>query len=103
MARRFLTPLVMRIAELVDVDRMIRSLSDRIAQIVDVPILDGQPFAGIEATTTGTEVVHGLGRTPLGAIVVRADTAATYVLDSFTKTSFTITSSSDSTVALWVF
>ena len=102
MARRFLTPIVMRIAEMADVDRITRSLSDRIAQIVDVPILDGQVF-DVAATTGGTEVVHGLGGTPKGAIVVRADTAATYVLASFNKTSLTITASSASTVSLWVF
>ena len=103
MARRFLTPLVMRIAELVDVDRMIRSLDDRIRQIVNVPILDGQLFQDIDATDPGVEVVHGLGRTPKGAIVVRASAFAGYIIDEFNSTSFTITASEDSTVTLWVF
>jgi hypothetical protein len=93
----------MRVLSFLDVDRVCRSLSDRIVEVTGLPLVDGQLFEEVDATTAGTSVVHGLGRTPKGAIVVRADTAATYVLDEFNKTSFDITSSAASTVNLWVF
>ena len=93
----------MRIVDWESADRVTRSLDDRIREIVRVPLLDGLLLTEVGATTAGTSVVHGLGRTPLGVLVVRADTAATYVLDEFNKESFDITSSAASTVNLWVF
>ena len=93
----------MRIVDWESADRVTRSLDDRIREIVRVPLLDGLLLAEVGATTAGTAVVHGLGRTPLGVLIVRADTAATYVLDQFNQTSFTVTASADSTVNLWVF
>lgn len=93
----------MRVRDFLDTERILRNLDDRVRQIVGVPLLDGDLFKDVAATTTGTEIFHGFGRTPKGALVVRADTAATYTFTSFDSSSFTVTSSADSTIDLWVF
>lgn len=102
-ARRFLAPLILKVKSWANVDRVLSNLDDRIRQIVKVPVLDGVLISDQDIPTAGVDIIHGLGRTPRGAIVVRASAGSRYTMDSFGATSFTVTASTASTVDLWVF
>lgn len=106
---RFTPPLIFRLTnelgQLVrDVDRVARNLDQRVRELVAVKILTGRHIADQEVTTAGTAVFHGLGRVPLGCIVVKSDGMASFQSGDFDKSSITITSSSGTrTVSLWVY
>ena len=81
------------------------SVIDFSAQLTRVPFLDGNLVEGISVSTTVTNVSHGLGRTPVGYIVVKAAAGVT-IFDTATVTPTTtigITSDNDTTISLWIF
>ena len=63
MAKRFIAPLIMRVASWVDADRVVRNLDRRIRELVDTPIVNGTSILDIELPD-GEEVAiaHGLNR-----------------------------------------
>lgn len=100
---RFLPPKVLRIADDL-IDQMFRNHNERIKQLVAVPITTGVLLEDMDIAAAGTDVIHGLERTPVGAIVVKSDTAAAFKLDDFTRTTITVTPSTGTPiVSLWVF
>lgn len=102
-AGKFLAPLITRVADQ-DVDRIIRSLSERIGEITLVKILSGRLIENIDVTTAGTTIFHGLSRTPHGVIIVKSDSQVSYKHDSFNATDLTIYSGSGTrTISIWVF
>jgi hypothetical protein len=104
---RWLPPILARVAAFADVDRAIRSLSERISQITGVGIINGRLVEEQALTTAFTTITHGLGRMPKGVLVVKNDLTATLSLirtQEFTSTTFDIRSYSGSiTVSLWIF
>ena len=103
MARRFLAPLIMRVLDWDAAERVLRNLDERIRQIISVPVMDGVLIKDKDIPTAGVAIIHGLGRTPIGAIVIRASAQSRYAMDTFNSTSFTVTASTASTVDMWVF
>lgn len=100
---RFIQSIAIRVADAM-VGRVLRNHDDRIKQLVSVQILDGVPILDISVTTTGVTVNHGLGRVPVGCIVVKSPTNVTYATTEFTKQQLIIACSSGTpTVNLWVF
>ena len=67
------------------------------------PLLDGRIMKDVAIAATSTAVNHGLGRSPLGWIVISNDTLATVREDSRTSAQFNLTASAACTVDLWVF
>lgn len=67
------------------------------------PLLDGYILKDVAIAATSTGVSHGLGRNPLGWIVISNDTLATVREDSRTTTTLNLTASAACTVDLWVF
>lgn len=104
---KFLNPVLTRIGSFADVDRVVRSLSERIVQVTGIALLNGRPIVDQPLTTAFVTVSHGLGRTPTGVFVVKNDTVATLSLirtKNFTNTTFEVRAYSGSpTVSLWVF
>lgn len=106
---KFLAPIAFRLAEAKErlaeqVDRVLRNHDERIRELVAVSILRGKLIVDTDVTTSGTDVVHGLGRTPVGCIVLKSDAAVTYKKDDFNPKTITVTSSSGTrTVSLWIF
>ncbi len=100
---RWISPIAARVADTV-IDRMLRNHDERIRQIIDTPLINGKLLVDIRATTGGTEVLHGLGKVPNGAFVIRSTTVSSFAIYDFSKTSFYILSSTaDRTVNVWVF
>ena len=95
---------IFRVKDFDGVDRLIRHLDSRIKEIAAIRILRGRYVADVDVTTSGTEVLHGLGKTPIGVIVIKSEATVTYKSDQFTARSVRITSSSGTrTVSLWIF
>lgn len=93
----------MRVADQA-VGRILRNHDERIKQLTLIPILDGVLLQDVDVTTSGVTVGHGLGRVPVGCIVVKSPANVSYTTDEFTKTQLDVTCSSGSrTVNLWVF
>ncbi len=71
--------------------------------IVTKEILDGILGEGFEITTTAKQFAHGLGRDPLGYIIV-SKSAFADVIDSARDTrTITLQASAPVTISLWVF
>jgi hypothetical protein len=82
----------------------IESLFDWAKEIVAIAILGGTVIKDVSVTTSGVSVNHGLGRVPQGAIVIKSDSADSFQVDNFTKTTFDITSGSGAAItSIWVF
>jgi hypothetical protein len=100
---RFLASIALRVADEA-VGRVLRNLDERIKQLTRIPILDGVLISDVVVTTSGVTVGHGLGRVPVGCIIVKTPANVAYTTDEFTKTQLDVTCSSGTrTVNLWVF
>lgn len=83
-----------------------RSLSERISQIVKVAIIGGEVIGPLDLDGTYQEVRHNLGRTPDGVFIVKND-GILGLLRSKDFTSKTISlavyTGQTATVSVWVF
>jgi hypothetical protein len=96
-----------------DSDKMQAALADFARQFLDCPFLTGRMITGIEmAASSSKEIVHGLGRQPIGwwpvdiynALEDKGDPGSLYRRDWNDKT-LTLYWFSDAiaTIAIWVF
>ena len=67
------------------------------------PLLDGILHKNVALTTAGFALSHGLGRMPLGWIVVSIDTHATVKQTARSSTSLTLAASTPAIADVWVF
>ena len=74
-------------------------------QLIGNPILDGNLLEDLAVTTTATDFSHGLGRKPLGYILVKASAGVTLFDTESTTPNVTLklTASASSTISIWVF
>ena len=92
-----------------DVNRAVRLVADPLDEVLRLPLLDGRLVTGVALVSSGvTQVAHGLGREPLGYLVVSSsaagvisDTISTSpaLRDRFLELNTTV----DTTVSLWIF
>lgn len=88
--------------------RMQSAWSNALNPLVDLPLLQGVLVKNIELTAGANIVNHGLGRSPQGYIITRAQDAATALYDTQASNprpalTLLITSSATCRVDLWIF
>ena len=63
MAKRFLAPLILRIASWVDADKVARNADERIRELAAVPLINGSLIRDIVLEDgVSYDIAHGLGR-----------------------------------------
>lgn len=92
--------------------RNLRHIQDSVIASVNplllTPVVDGRIITGVSIANTATAVNHGLGRLPLGWVVITKDTAnhvfeATADRLARTDKHLRLTASATTIVDLWVF
>jgi hypothetical protein len=75
-----------------------------IKEVIAKEILSGRLIEDIEVSSAGEEIAHGLGRTPVGVVIVKAESANGVKAFNFTKDFVTLTSKSGTfNVSVWIF
>lgn len=84
-------------------DLAVRRLDSRLSAVEEVPSF-GKIIKDVAlSAATDKAVEHGLGRTPVAAVVVKASVATGYIYKSFTASHVTVQATLATTVDLWVF
>lgn len=88
-----------------DKGKVDQRVGDLLNTIRGISFLDGTLLEGVALTTSAKAVQHGLGRKPLGYLILTQDAAAVVreAKQSRTSTTFTLTASTTVTVDIWVF
>lgn len=88
-----------------DLNRMQDNLAATLGPMVLCALLQGRLLTGVVLANGANNVAHGLGRAPLGAIVVLQDVAnALWASASATPSTFIVIHATTAVVAsLWVF
>ena len=86
-----------------DVQNALEGLYVPLQAILKIPLLDGVLKSDVEVTTSQATLRHGLGRRPLGWILVTKDANANVWEVSRNDTELVLDSSATVTVDVWVF
>lgn len=80
-------------------------VADLLNTLRSIAILDGALLTDVALSTSATNVNHGLGRQPIGYIVVGQNAAASIfeTKSARTNATFQLTSSASVTADIWVF
>ena len=74
-------------------------------QLTRVPLLGGNLIKDVSVSTTAIELAHGLGREPVGYIVIKSSAGVT-LFDSTSltpKVTIKLTASASATCNIWIF
>jgi len=89
-------------------DRVVNQMQDNVdrslSPVLRLAILDGRILSN-QVVSGSTSISHGLGRKPIGYLVISSSAQAVFSdnIPNSTDLSFTLASSTPTTVSLWVF
>lgn len=78
------------------------AVREAIGELQGLAVLNGQ-FVTVALASGSNRVAHGLGRQPVGWMVVDTDAAVTVYRTAWSATTLDLTASGAVTVKLWVF
>lgn len=89
----------------VDIRVLQSNVSDALTPVLKTELIDGRLFTNLSIGTVATAINHGLSRKANGYIVVSSSNPAVFSdnISYADQTSFNLTASVATTVALWVF
>ena len=88
-----------------ETNQLQNNVAEFLNQVTSKSILDGRILENVAVSTTATEIAHGLGRKPLGYIIVKSNAHVTIYDTTSTTPTVTIklTASATATINLWIF
>lgn len=89
-----------------DLTQVQTSIKQSFDTLTNKRILDGVLRTSITIGTSATPISHGLGRKPVGYIIVSSSVAATFIDNintTATTSTFSVTASAQTVANIWVF